>query len=90
MNLYDCKLNQIVITGDSYGMSPCLVVAERHSNPDCEYDVVTFLDLTTGSSHDSGGLVDCGFKLDDCRVVDRVSPEQAQKIKEVWGYKNDL
>lgn len=88
MNLYNCKLNQVVITGDSYGMDPCLVVAERHYNKDYGYDVVTFLDLTGGHTHDSGGRTDLGYSLDHCQVVGKVSPEQAQKIKEVWGYED--
>ena len=29
---------------------------------------------------------DSGFSLDSCQVIDTVSSEQAQKIKEVWGY----
>lgn len=88
MNLYNCKLNQIVITGDSYGMSPYLVVAEKHYDENLGFDVVTFLNLTNGCPHDSGGRTDSGFSLDSCQVIDVVSPEQAQKIKEVWDYED--
>ena len=87
MSLYSCKLNQIVIIGDSYGMSPCLVVAEKHYSQEYEFDIVTFLDLTTGVTHDSGGRTDSGFGLDHCQVIDSISAEQAQRIKDVWGYK---
>lgn len=86
MNLYNCKLGQIVITGDSYGVSPCLVVAETHHSEELGFNVVTFLDLTTGVSHESGGI--SGQPLDYCQIIDSVSPEQAQKIKDAWGYKD--
>jgi hypothetical protein len=86
MNLYDCKLNQVVVTGDSYGMSPCLVVAEKHYDEEYGFDIVTFLDLTNGLTHDSGGKVGSGFRLDDCHLVETLSPAEAGRIKEVWGF----
>ena len=88
MNLYDCKLGQIVITGDSHGMSPCLVIAEKHYDEDYDFNVVTFLDLTNGLPHKSGGREDSGYSLDYCQVIDVVSPEQAQRIKDAWEYKD--
>lgn len=85
MNLYNCKLNQIVITGDSYGMSPCLVVKEKHYDENFNFDVVSFLDLTTGMIHSSGSRNEYAYDLDHCEVVDSISQEQAEKIKKVWG-----
>ena len=83
MNLYDCKIGDVVLTGDSYGMSCCVCIEERTYKEDYGFDMVVFLDLTTGNSHESGGTGQ--FPLDYCYLCDRISKEQVERVKQVWG-----
>lgn len=83
MNLYSCRIGDIVMTGDNYGMSPCVCIKERHLASHGRYDVVLFLDLTDGKVHDSGGV--SGVYLDDCYYITRVKPEQVEVIKKAWN-----
>lgn len=82
MNLYDCRVGDVVITGDSYGMSPCVCVAEKHMSDEYPFEVVTFLDLTNGVEYNSGGV---GMvSLDECMRVDKISQNVVDRIKRAW------
>lgn len=85
MDLYKCKVGDVVVTGDSYGSSPCVCIKDlgESEEKDCPFHVVTFLDLTNGGVHESGGIL--GYQTDDCMLVDRVKPAQVEVIKKAWG-----
>ena len=84
MNLYNCRVGDIVMTGDSYGMYLCLCIRASHPKEGYPYNLVDFLNLTDGSVHDSGSVSDA--YLDDCYYVTRIEPEQVEEIKKRWDY----
>lgn len=84
MNLYKCKVGDIVMTGDSYGMFVCLCIKESHLNENHPFNVVTFLDMTDGSIHLSGAVDERSPYLDDCRFLQHVPQEYVEKIKKAW------
>jgi len=83
MNIYDCKVGDVVATGDSYGYSPCVCIKEKYHNENFGFTVVDFLNLTDGTVYESGAAE--GFSTDECQRIERISPEQVEKIKKVWG-----
>lgn len=82
MNIYDCKRGNVVLTGDSMGMAACLCIEEKRYDVRYGFEVVTFLDLTTGSIHESGGKN--GFSLDSCHFLDKISEERTKRVIKVW------
>lgn len=87
MSIYDCKRGDVVVTGDSLGYSPCVCVKEKHFSENYGFDVVIFLDLTTGLTHVSGGKEN--FRLDFCQKVDKISESEVERILKVWGVKDE-
>ena len=80
MNLYNCKVGDIVLTGDSYGMDVCVCIKERHFDLDYGFDVVTFLDMADGGVHKSGASNDFCSYLDDCHFIKSIKPEYVENI----------
>lgn len=87
MSVYDCKRGDVVITGDSYSCSPCVCIKEKYWEENYGFDVVIFLDLTTGSTHKSGGKDN--FRLDFCQKVDKITEVEVVRVLKVWGVKDE-
>lgn len=86
MNLYTCKVGDVVLTGDSYGMSPCVCIEESHMDYNLNCDVVTFLDLCNGSVHEAGCSPGFEYLLDECRKISyRLSEKEVKRLKKVWN-----
>lgn len=83
MNLYKCEVGDVVITGDQYGMSPCVCIESKHRIDNASFEVVTFLNLTNGITHESGGI--SGYPLDDCVFTEKISLQEVERIKSVWA-----
>jgi hypothetical protein len=83
MNLYNCKVGDVVLTGDSYGMDVCVCIKETHFDADYGFDVVTFLDMTDGGVHKSGGSNEAF--LDQCYLIQHVDEDTVSKIKKAWN-----
>ena len=87
MNLYDCKVGDVVLTGDSYGMSPCVCIKEKHFDEGYKFDVVEFLDLTNGATHLSGCKIGSESLLDKCHYISEypLSEKELENLKKVWN-----
>lgn len=81
-DIYECELGDVVSTGDSYGMSPCVCLGQQRSESG-PFDAVIFLELTSGRVFESGGVP--GYHTDDCMLIERIKPEQVEVIKKAWG-----
>ena len=62
MTIYDCKVGYVVVTGDSYGMSPCLCIDGPKKSENGNFDVMIFLNLTDGTIYESGGLPGVSYR----------------------------
>jgi len=82
MNLQDCKVGDVVMTGDLYGLDLCVCITPSHYNKDFGFNVVTFLCLTNGNIHDSGSSN--STYEDDCNYVTNISQEEVDVIIEKW------
>jgi len=81
-SIYDCKVGDIVMTGDSYGMDLCVCTKERHESESLKIPVVEFLCLTTGAIHESGSVY--SSYEDDCHLISRISKEEVDFLREKW------
>ena len=87
MNIYEAKVGDVVITGASYGASPCVCVRDKYFNENYGFDCVDFLCLVTGKVHSSGGRP--GYSKDFCQLIERIDEVKLNKLKEVWKYDPD-
>lgn len=84
MRLNEVKVGDVVITGDSYGMSPCVCVKASYFNENYQFNCVDFLNLTTGDVYASGGKTPA--YEDYCQLIERLEERELERILKVWNY----
>lgn len=89
MFLLECKIGDVITTGDNYGCHPAVCIKERYTTENGMI-CVELLNLTTGEIYDSGAHPDYLHLVDDCQLVERIDLDQIEMIKKVWSTKNSI
>lgn len=88
MNVYGCKVGDIVLTGDSYGMDVCVCTKETHYSEQFKFNVVQFLCLTNGNYHESGANNE--NYQDSCHLISQISQEEVDFLIQKWENKDGI